>query len=127
MRSIFPLLRRASRGYATIAVFSCAFLACFSEPDDDGRLVAPACTSPAWLSVPKSGTPTDDYVVMLEKGTPDAEADELARRHRFVVATRLSILPGFSTTLHPRTVAELRCEPAVVGITESRRVIAIAR
>jgi hypothetical protein len=110
------------------AFFLCllSFAAACSDPDDDGRITTPACASSAPLVVPNAGSPTDSYLVELDKGTTDAAMDALAARHDVVIETRLPIVFAFSATLHPNTVAALRCEPLVARITENRRQNAAA-
>jgi hypothetical protein len=85
--------------------------------------------SPAPLDRAKEGGIANEWIVTLDASVEDldAEVDELAERHGFPVASRLSLARAFVATIPEATLATVRCEPSVERVTQNRTMRVVGR
>ncbi len=112
---------------AFLFALSLAIAACGAS-SSDAEAPVPPCPSPAPLSLAKENAIADTWIVQLDDAVSDvrAEADALATRHAFLIATRLDLVRGFVAKTDDDTIARLRCERAVKQITQERRFNVLA-
>lgn len=91
-------------------------------PIPDSHASIPACRRPVAVTYYARGGVPDEFIVTFGRmnGAPaDAVIDTLARRHGFTPRHRYQgAFSGFSARLPVGTLAAIRCEPAVTGISQ---------
>jgi hypothetical protein len=89
------------------------------------EVLAPSCAQPAWLDG-KFDPGTPGYVVMFTEEVDDviAAAQDLARKHSFALdGAYQSAVKGFGVeVLTPRALADVRCDPRVLGVSFNERI-----
>ncbi len=88
---------------------------CMTTPD----VLAPPCNSPAVLDG-KFHPGTPGYLISVQDSVTNVESlvQELASKHAFKPGSIMSSVGIFSVkTLTPQSLAALRCEPAIRGIS----------
>jgi hypothetical protein len=106
-----------------ISVFAIVALAtgCAVAPEE----LQPPCSKPAWLDG-KFDPTTPGYIVTFTDEVSDVTsvAQDLANKHSFELdGTYQSAIKGFGVkALTPRALADLRCDPRVLGVSFNERI-----
>lgn len=91
-----------------------------STPPSRG-VVEPSCSDPAPLggeTTRASVVDPDQYIVILRDGfDPEGEAKRLAETYRFGLWGVFTLIPGFHAFMTAETVALVRCEGSVAGVS----------
>lgn len=100
-------------------------LQCLSACSTAPQIIVPSCDRPAWIDG-RYDTAAPGFTVTLAEDVDDKQgaAQELARKFGFELDDQYqTAIEGFAIrTTPPATIAELRCDPRVLGVTFNEHI-----